>query len=205
MLLFDHYPKAGGSSIRTWLCENYAPDDVFNLSAHVVGNTRQDFYGLPRHEQQRVRCLLSHSGAELRGYMRDDTEMATVIREPVDRLISYYFYARKTELMGQTSVDANRMELVEFAESYSLGRSLREYFGESVDAMKKAYAVIGDQNDLQAFADSVRDRFDLPARYTHRTVNRNRSRGEVSPAEVVKLTEITADDRRFYNAIGVQL
>ncbi|GAB5444389.1 MAG: hypothetical protein Fues2KO_47380 [Fuerstiella sp.] len=196
MLLFDHFPKAGGTTIRRYLLKCFAPDDIFNLSPFNPGDTRRDFLQLPPHEQRRFKCLLAHGGRSLHGKMAIGTELVTTLREPVDRVVSWYHYARHTEASDAWS-DANEMDLISFAEGYDLGHSVEHYFG-SLSTLQKHYSVVGDQSNLIAFANAVQHRYGLALDFTEERANRNPQRRQPTAAELQKLKQICADDVRLY-------
>jgi len=194
-LLFDHFPKAGGTTIRRYLLRCFHPDDTFNLSPFKLGCSRVDFASLPSHEHRRFKCVLAHGGRALRTWMPLDTAVITTVREPVSRTISWYFYARGIEQVDEHH-DAVAMDAVEFVRKYNLGTFMLSYFG-SLDAMKNDYEIIGDQSRLDVFGAALQERFSLGKRYENAVSNKGQSK-TLSPAQLKEVERLCEPDTRMY-------
>jgi len=171
VLLFDHYPKAAGTTIRTWLLENFTDASVvFNIDDLAPGFTSGDFRSLPRHKRHRLKLVMGHDAGGLREEMQEGTVCVTVIREPIGRLLSFYHYAKQTPLMGNLHVDANYMDVTSYAVKHGLTHALGKYYG-SVDQVQAKYEIVGDSADLPKFCKRVQDRISLPVGFTGERLN----------------------------------
>jgi len=61
----------------------------------VVGNTPEDFKQLPVDERLRYQVVRGHFGFGLHRAIGEPSTYVTVVRDPVDRAISHFHYARK--------------------------------------------------------------------------------------------------------------
>lgn len=199
MIVFDHYPKSGGSTVRNYLYQCFGRDAVFDVGAAGVKPTPEDFCTMSEQKRRRLQCVMAHAATRLSHALTEADSWVTVVREPVSRAISWYHYARRVPAMIGHG-DACQMGLVDFAIRHGLHNHLSMYFGGSVDAMTKRYRLIGSQHDITSFCDRIRRAFSLPVKYTHRRVNA----GSYWPAdgrEIKKLTELCDDDTKFFRAI----
>jgi len=89
-ICFVHIPKTAGSSLRKMLKDNYHPDEVFN------GNTMLDYQDKTKEDMEKYKLFLGHifyyKALEI---LPEDTRYITLLRNPVDRVISLYYFWRK--------------------------------------------------------------------------------------------------------------
>lgn len=89
-ICFLHIPKTAGTSLRKMLRDNYHIQDVFN------GNTMLDYEGKTKNDLQDYKLFLGHLF-----YFRalqilpDDVTYITLLRNPIDRVISLYYFWRR--------------------------------------------------------------------------------------------------------------
>jgi Sulfotransferase family len=103
VLIFFRMPKTGGNTMDG-VFEHCLPGRFFHAhtgntqSALLVRSTegiRQKFAALPRREQQAVRCLIgTHVSLDIDTIFDRPTKFFTIVREPVDRVISNFFHIR---------------------------------------------------------------------------------------------------------------
>ncbi len=86
--LFDHLPKTGGSAFKTVLEQIFG---VENVSPAVSG--RPERWAKERYAGYRVIHGHFHSPVPMRG-MLDERVRMTILRHPIDRIVSEYFYYR---------------------------------------------------------------------------------------------------------------
>ena len=193
MILFDHYPKAGGTTVRRWLLKCFDDHEVFNLNDRAQSKSRLAFMNNPRRLD--FKCLLAHSGFELIKYMPPGTEAITVIREPIERIISWYRYSAKTPGMPGHKF-AQDHDIIEYAEEFKLGDAMSNYFG-SLERMESRYSVIGTVQNLGQFMVACGVRYKLKG-WQPETSNESTHPLEVTDEQIAKLRMMARGDIRIW-------
>jgi hypothetical protein len=75
-----------------------------------------DFRALPERERRRVRALMGHVPYGAHEWLPQPSVYATMLRDPVDRLVSMFYFIRSGAKDNSTET-VSQMSLVEFAES----------------------------------------------------------------------------------------
>ncbi len=196
MLLFDHWPKAGGTTIRHYLQQCFDEDRFFSVSEHRPGDMKKDLTELPKHERDRLGCVAAHYARP--DLMTENARIVTILREPVSRFVSLYYFSQVTPGMGRLHLDACDMDVVEFVEAYE-DHGMVPYF--QTMAQLHQYEVVGDQSKMSFFAKGLRAHFSLRAKYTHMRLNENRKKGpDPVGSELRKLQDLCGDDTKLYEA-----
>ena len=94
-VIFLHIPKAAGTTLHDILERQYAREEIFN----IVGprDVREKALGsLPESERRRLRLVKGHMHFGVHEYLPNPSTYITVLRHPVERVISHYYYVRRT-------------------------------------------------------------------------------------------------------------
>jgi hypothetical protein len=92
--LFDHLPKTGGTALRTVFGEMFGPQ---NVSPHLEG--RSEIWAIQKYS--RFRVISGHFLSLLPGDDRSGGRVRlTMLRHPIDRAVSEYFYWRHHAFEG---------------------------------------------------------------------------------------------------------
>lgn len=113
-LIFLHIPKAGGLTMRSIIERNFPA----HLIHHVDGSpgSAERFARLPEEERRAVKVLRGHMPFGLHKDMCAPADYITLLRHPVERIISLYHYIRMIpENQFYTEVVGRRMSLDDFA------------------------------------------------------------------------------------------
>ena len=96
-LLFIHLPKTGGTALRSALRTAFSPD----ASAFIYGPrdldgaiTRDRFEALPADAKARLRLVMGHFRYGFHEELGRPYRYATIVRQPVDRVVSLYYHYR---------------------------------------------------------------------------------------------------------------
>jgi hypothetical protein len=91
-----HIPKCGGSTLHSILERFYKPEEIFDIEVidHLRLNT-DDFIALSSVEKERIRLLKGHMWFGLHEQFSSKSEYISFMRNPVDRIISYYYYVKR--------------------------------------------------------------------------------------------------------------
>lgn len=108
VLIFFHIAKTGGVTMDT-ICERCFPDQHFNahfpipdtaLLVRFTARIAKNFHQLPIERQRAVRCMFGGSVAmDVDTIFDRPSKFFTILRHPVDRVISNFFYIRITSRM----------------------------------------------------------------------------------------------------------
>ena len=94
-LLFMHLAKTGGTSLRVSLSKAYADREkafVYD-PADLRGALRQDEFGeLPAERRAALRLVMGHFRFGLHRSLDQRSRYVTVVRDPVDRVVSLYYH-----------------------------------------------------------------------------------------------------------------
>jgi len=167
-ILFDHLPKCGGSSLNKFLVSQYPDRRVFILNGEDPSGSVREFLGLAQWKRHYFDLVMGHRANELLDYVHPESLVITVFRDPIDRIISYYYYARreKRHYLHQQLNDLD-MSLDEFAMS-DITDENRNYYTchflgiDAVEAEKnpdasvaRALELVSNRYDIIGFLDAM--------------------------------------------------
>jgi hypothetical protein len=91
-IIFLHLPKTGGVTLRRALRWKYAPEllnfETLTKPAEALGE-------VPLSERRSARVLTGHLHYGVHDYIPQRCEYITLLREPIARVVSYYYYILK--------------------------------------------------------------------------------------------------------------
>ncbi len=91
-LIFLHIPKTGGSTLYKILEQHYSRAQTETLDAPKI----QRFKTLPAAQRGRYRLIQGHLYFGLHRFIPGPSTYITFLRNPVERVLSFYCYARST-------------------------------------------------------------------------------------------------------------
>jgi len=97
LLIFVHIPKTAGTTLGSLIARQYNVDNIFfcHPERSVTGKTPEDFQLLPLEDRLKYKVISGHLSFGLHERLDDPCTYIAVLRDPVDRAISHYYYVRK--------------------------------------------------------------------------------------------------------------
>jgi hypothetical protein len=117
-LLFLHIPKAAGTTLHSVVERQFAPRATFTISGSDSPGGIKEFIALSPEQREKIRLVKGHMPYGLHEFLSVPATYITMLRDPVDRVISHYYFVLKTPahyMHGE--VTRARMSLVDFVES----------------------------------------------------------------------------------------
>jgi len=222
-ILFDHLPKCGGSTLSTYLEAHYPRRKIFSVGGNPITSVKE-FKALSRYKRYRYDLIKGHLSNELIDYVHSDCLNVTVFREPVDRIISYYYSAKSAPAHYLYSkIMESEMNLEEFATS-DLSAELRNWYtthfsglnvsdaekypeesvAKAAEVVLKRYDIIGFLDDFSSFAKRLQNQAKFRYEYQDKRVNVTQDRpslNNISPSTSKKIEEINHLDIDLYRKI----
>jgi hypothetical protein len=114
-VIFVHIPKTAGTTLNGIIDWHYRKKDIYTFG---IDGSIDDFKNLSESRRSRIRLLRGHVGFGIHEYLPGPSSYFTILREPIDRVISYYWYVRRTpESFWYNLITSNNMSLQDLVES----------------------------------------------------------------------------------------
>jgi hypothetical protein len=91
--IFLHIPKTAGTTLYRIIERNYASDDIYTF---WKDGSPDEFKNLEEDLRSRIRLLRGHVGFGMHEFIAGSAKYFTVLRDPIDRTISYYHFIHRT-------------------------------------------------------------------------------------------------------------
>lgn len=115
MLIFMHIPKTAGITLRYIISNQFNPEEVINTYKHETGfETIEE-----KVRTENIKCILSHHPFGIHKLVNKPFTYVTMLRDPVDRVISAYYYLHKNPYtIEEFKKKIDRASLMEFITQY---------------------------------------------------------------------------------------
>lgn len=95
MIYFLHIPKAGGCTIHDIILQNYRKSKTYSYHVYNIPKSQSD---LESKKYTNLDIAKGHFSFGFHEHFKDsDYQYFTFLRDPVKRIISHYFYAKRTK------------------------------------------------------------------------------------------------------------
>jgi hypothetical protein len=201
MIFSIHIPKTGGTSFRTMLARrfgsgfaNYYREDD-NTDPRLQMDREEMLRALPKLEAEGLRIVHGHMRAKtLLPAIHDPAQVWIWFRDPVERVISNYFFLRGSPA-GTRRVESIRdgqTSLLEFASNRRTA-NLQSKFLAPLDLERLGFIGLTERYD-----DCLRLLFNDVGAEPARIVNRTREKPQVDAETRAAIAEANADDIELY-------
>lgn len=105
-VIFLHLPKAAGSTLNRVIAQQYVPAEIYKTAGKAMPVLGAELAAAPQ-----VRLIAGHVGFGVHTLITRPFTYITVLRDPVERMISHYHYARKLKSHPLHAEIANGLSL----------------------------------------------------------------------------------------------
>jgi hypothetical protein len=217
-------PKCGGTTVLGYLISQYEIDTVFNIDGKNPSESIDYFRSLPEKERYAFNLIQGHGAHRLLRYADPKIKSATILRDPVDRIISHYYYVlRNPSHHLYTDVTVKGMSLLDYATSnlspelcndyvcrflQVSAREAEENPDETVlrafNTLQKDFTVIGTVDNLNSAMHSLARialfRYEFKDGKLNATVDRPKL-NEIDPETLHAIAEVNHLDVRLYQLV----
>jgi hypothetical protein len=117
-LLFLHIPKAGGTTLHSVVERQFAPEVTFSINGMTPAQSIKEFINLPEEQRARIRLVKGHMPYGLHKYLSVPATYITMLRDPVDRVVSHYYFVRRSPGVSlYEEVTSRKMSLADFVKA----------------------------------------------------------------------------------------
>jgi hypothetical protein len=114
-LLFLHIPKAGGTTLHSIIERQFPPEMTFSIAGMTPSQSIKEFISLPPARREKIRLLKGHMPYGLHQYLSVPSTYITMLRDPVDRIVSHYYFVRRSPGVNlYDEVTSKNMSLADF-------------------------------------------------------------------------------------------
>ncbi len=104
VLLFHHIAKTAGTSLRKILQKNYKKKELLELYGPNRASVEwyQSYYdSMPAKQKASVKCIAAHTAHYIIPVLDRPFQVFTLLRDPLDRVISLFYFAKEIAYSGQ--------------------------------------------------------------------------------------------------------
>lgn len=96
-IIFLHVPKAAGSTLNKIIERQYEQKSIFSIeNGSHVKEFIAEFKRLPEARKREIKVFQGHVKFGLHEHLPQPSTYITIIRDPVERIISHYYYVLRT-------------------------------------------------------------------------------------------------------------
>ncbi len=205
-IIFLHVPKTGGATVVAIARRLFSATAVLALPESLAA-ARAALAQLAEADRRRLRFLHGHVPFGVHGAMPGATRYLTLLRHPVARLVSVYYYARRRpEWDAHRAIHERQLTLEQFVDSDAAAEfndgqtrflagsdepvTTREALAKAVRNLEREVAVVGITERFDESLLVCRRQFGWDAiHYVRQNVNRRRPALAGVPPRVVALIE----------------
>ncbi len=208
-ILFDHVPKCAGQTLKAYLRLHFPRRKIFHTQGSEPAASVAQFRQLPESKRHAFALISGHLAGQLLDEVHPDTCTITVLREPVDRIVSHYYFVKRTQSHylheKVLSAGLSLRDYVEQALSHELSNHYTLHFSglSREDAARdpdaaveqalqglRRYDLVGFQDDMPGFVAQLRRRANLHLPFPEQKVNVTQERRSVSELDSATRTVI---------------
>lgn len=126
-VIFLHLPKAAGSTLNRVIAQQYAPAEIYKTAGKPLPVIGSELVA-----ELQVRLIAGHIGFGVHSFLTRPFTYITVLRDPVERMLSHYHFARKltthplhAEIVNGLSLGAAARRLANLQTRYLADESVR--------------------------------------------------------------------------------
>src|SRR5437870_2284555 len=97
-LIFLHIPKTAGTTLNRIIEWQYSPLAIFTMDPYRIRATPERLKRLPERRRRRLRVVRGHLFYGIHEFLPQGATYITMLREPVARLLSSYFFILRRPL-----------------------------------------------------------------------------------------------------------
>ena len=91
-VVFVHIPKTAGSTLYSILRDSHGLSQLYKI--HMNAESLAQFHNLDEQTKRKLRVIYGHVDMSVANLLPPDAMYVTMVREPIDRVISYYYYTK---------------------------------------------------------------------------------------------------------------
>lgn len=164
MILFNHIPKTGGTTLRIILNRVYGIEKVFFIESRDIKSSIDKFSSLTKKEQNKFKIIAGH-GASMFSEFVENPYTITILREPIELFISQYRFLKispNSLYFDEVSKIERIEDYLEFALKTGQDNLLTRYLSDSMQFLTNPDVTIPDMNVqgdqlLQKATDSLKN------------------------------------------------
>ncbi len=226
-VLFEHIPKCGGMTFNHFLKSQYEDDKIF----HIVGEQKREcidrFKSLPKEIRSNYDLVLGHGAHELLELTHPDKITVTIFRDPIDRIVSHYFYVlRNPQHYLHEEIKNKKISLEDYVTSGLSDEELRNNYvtrflqiplaeaeqdpdravERAYNLIREKYTVVGILDDIDAAKSAIARaaNFSNYQKFSHKVLNATPDRlklQDIDPSTLETIAKVNFLDVRLYRQI----
>lgn len=95
-LIFFHIPKTGGITLQSLIKKQYKKPEIFITDGAHVKESILEFKKLSEEKRSKLKVIMGHMPFGLHTYIPHNSNYITILREPVNRILSEYCFIRES-------------------------------------------------------------------------------------------------------------
>jgi hypothetical protein len=220
-LFFLHIPKTAGSTLHNILIRQFPKN--LQVETNVFKN-KNDPSEFPEEKRKKFRLIRGHFPFGIHQLFGNDSfEYTTMLREPIDRCISHYYYIRNRRkhhgIEGAMPLDHSLKELCENGEfifvdnmqvrflsgntEVPFGKITEQMLQDAISNLEKYFPVIGVQEEFNAYILLLAERYNFKRTYyrNQRVSVHRKKTNELDSETRIALEKCNALDIQLYNYV----